>query len=105
VGRGGHAALAILEWTGGHRPDWTPPAVAGTLYLGGIITALGYTAWNYALERVEAPRAAIFLNLQPLVGALLGVWLLHEPLTPYTVAGGGLILTGLHLTVKAGRVG
>ncbi len=97
--------LAILEWAGGHRPAWTPAAVAGTLYLGIVITALAYTAWNYALERVEAPRAAIFLNAQPLVGALLGIWLLHEPLTPYTVAGGALILTGLHLTVKAGRVG
>jgi len=97
--------LAVLEWAGGHRPAWTPAAVAGTLYLGIVITALAYTAWNYALERVEAPRAAIFLNAQPLVGALLGIWLLHEPLTPYTVAGGALILTGLHLTVKAGRVG
>ena len=65
-----------------------------------VITALGYLAWNYALERVSASRAAIFLNLQPLVGSLLGVGLLGEPLTPYTVVGGGLILAGLSLTVK-----
>jgi drug/metabolite transporter (DMT)-like permease len=72
---------------------------------GPVIAALGYTIWNYVLERVEAPRAAIFLSLQPLPGALLGIWLLHEPLTLYTAAGGVPILTGLHLTVKAGRVG
>jgi len=50
---------------------------------------------------VPAPRSAVFLNLQPVVGALLGVWLLHEPLTPFTVAGGALIVAGLWLTVTA----
>ena len=45
------------------------------------------------------------MHLQPLGGALLGVWGLGERLTPFTVTGGLLILTGLHLTVKAGRRG
>ena len=71
--------------------------------MGLVITAFGYAAWNWALERVEAPRVAIFLNVQPLVGSLLGVWLLGERLTVYTVAGGLVILAGLHLTVKAAR--
>jgi drug/metabolite transporter (DMT)-like permease len=92
--------LALIERAWGAVPRLTPAAVAGTLYLAVVITALGYLAWNYALERVSASRAAIFLNLQPLVGALLGVGLLGEPLTPYTVVGGALILAGLTLTVK-----
>jgi drug/metabolite transporter (DMT)-like permease len=45
---------------------------------------------------------AIVVNVQPLAGALVGVWWLHEPLTVFTVGGGLAILTGLHLTVKAG---
>jgi len=95
--------LAAIEWSAGQRPVWTASAVTATLYLGVVITALGYAAWNWCLERVGASRVAIFVNLQPLVGALLGVWWLHEPLTAFTVVGGLLILTGLHLTVKAGR--
>ena len=95
--------LAAAEWAAGHRPRFTPVAVAGTLYLAVVMTALGYAAWNYALERVEAPRAAIFLNIQPLLGALLGVWWLGEPLTAFMVAGGALILLGVHLAVRAGR--
>jgi drug/metabolite transporter (DMT)-like permease len=94
------APLAGAEWLAGRRPVWTAAAVVGTLYLGIVITALGYLAWNYALERVEAPRAAIFLNVQPLMGALLGVTWLGEPLTAFTVAGGALIVAGLSLTVK-----
>jgi drug/metabolite transporter (DMT)-like permease len=99
------APLAALEWGAGPAPRWTPRAVAGTLYLGVVITALGYAAWNWCLERVGASRIATFVNLQPLVGALLGVWWLGEPLTAFTVAGGLAILAGLHLTVNGGRRG
>lgn len=94
--------LAWLEWRG-HEPAWTARAVVGALYLGIVITALGYTVWNWCLERLGASRAGIFVNVQPLAGALIGVWWLREPLTAFTVLGGLSILGGLHLTVKAGR--
>ena len=64
-----------------------------------MITGLGYLVWNWALERVSASRAAIYLNVQPLVGALLGVVWLGEPLSVFTVAGGTLVVLGLWLAV------
>ncbi len=97
--------LAALEWATSGPPAATPRALAGTLYLGVVMTALGYAVWNWCLERVETPRVAIFLNIQPLGGALLGVWWLGERLTAFTVVGGLLILAGLHLTVKGHRRG
>ena len=96
--------FAALEWLDGHRPVWSPSAIWGTLYLALAVTALGYLVWNYALERVEAPRLALFVNVQPVVGALLGVWWLREPLTVFTVVGGLLVLLGLHLAIRAGRM-
>jgi drug/metabolite transporter (DMT)-like permease len=99
------APLAWLEWRVGPPPAWTPTAIAGTLYMGVVITALGYAVWNWCLERLGAARVAAFVNLQPLAGALLGVWWLREPVTPFLVSGGLLIVAGLHLTVKAGRRG
>lgn len=95
--------FAAWEWASGQRPEWTQAAILGTLYLGLVITALGYLLWNWALERVEAPRLAVFVNIQPLIGTLLGVLLLHENLTVYTVAGGLLILLGVHIAVLAKR--
>jgi drug/metabolite transporter (DMT)-like permease len=95
--------FTVAEWVGGDRPEWTGTTVLGTLYLGLVITALGYLLWNWGLERVEAPRLAIFVNIQPLAGALLGVVALHEALTVYTVAGGVLILAGVHTAVLAKR--
>ena len=99
------APLAWLEWNLGPPPTWTPTAVAGTLYMGVVITALGYAVWNWCLERLGAARVAAFVNLQPLAGALLGVWWLREPVTPFLVSGGLLIVAGLRLTVKADRRG
>jgi drug/metabolite transporter (DMT)-like permease len=87
--------IAALEWAAGARPIWSATAVSGTLYLAVVITALGYVVWNWALARVPAPRAAIFLNVQPIVGALLGAVVLGEPLTVFTAAGGILVVTGL----------
>lgn len=95
--------LAWLEWRAGQVPVWTPGALAGTLYLGIVITALGYAVWNWCLDRLGASRVAIFVNVQPLAGALIGVWWLGEPLTAFTIVGGLLILAGVHLTVKAAR--
>jgi drug/metabolite transporter (DMT)-like permease len=97
--------VAVLEWATAPPPAWTSRTILGVVYLGVVMTALGYAVWNWCLERVEAPRVAIFLNIQPLGGALLGVWWLGERLTGFTVAGGLLILAGLHLTVKARRRG
>lgn len=97
------APLALYEWRVGPAPAWTTGAIVGTVYLGVVITALGYAVWNWCLERLGAARVAAFVNVQPLAGALLGVWWLREPLTPFLVAGGLLIVAGLHLTVKPGR--
>jgi drug/metabolite transporter (DMT)-like permease len=93
------APLVALEWHTTRLPVWTWSSLAATLYLGVVITALGYLVWNWALERVSAPRAAIFLNLQPLVGTLLGVLWLGETFTVFIASGGLLILLGLWLAL------
>jgi len=94
------APLALLEWQGGARPVLTAGAAGGALYLAVVITALGALVWNWALAQVEASSAAVFLTVQPIAGALLGVAFLREPLTVFTLAGGALIVLGLWLTAR-----
>lgn len=91
--------FVVAEWLGGARPVLTAASVAGALYLAVVITAFGYLLWNWALARVAAPQVAVFVTVQPIGGAILGIVLLHEPLTAFTVAGGALIALGLSLTV------
>jgi drug/metabolite transporter (DMT)-like permease len=50
---------------------------------------------KFAVEReAHALQAGIFVNLEPLVGAILGVFLLHETLGIMAVVGGVLIIGG-----------
>jgi drug/metabolite transporter (DMT)-like permease len=44
------------------------------------------------LARVPASRAGVFLNLEPLAGPLLGIWILHETLGSLAILGGGMII-------------
>jgi hypothetical protein len=44
--------------------------------------------------RAGAAQAAVLLNMEPLVGSLLGVTLLREFLGPLGYVGGAMILTG-----------
>jgi drug/metabolite transporter (DMT)-like permease len=97
------APLAALEWASGVRPTLTPAATVGTLYLALVITAGAYLVWNWALARVEAARAAPFLTVQPVVGALLGALILGEPVTRFTVLGGAFVVVGLWMTVTGRR--
>jgi drug/metabolite transporter (DMT)-like permease len=90
--------LAALEWSTGARPAWTGQGIAGVLYLAVLITAVAYLAWNWALERVPAPRAAIFLTVQPIAGAVLGILMLGDPFSRFTAIGGLLIVAGLLVT-------
>lgn len=87
------------------RSGWPVPgraSVVAAIYLALAVTAFGYGAWNWGLQRVPAPRAAIFINVQPVVGAALGVAVLGEPATAFTAAGAILVVGGLYLTVRSG---
>lgn len=87
--------LVVREWVEGLRPSWSWPVAAATLYLAVAVTALGFFLWNWALKRVEASRAAITLNIQPVLGPLVGVLWLKERITAFTAFGAFLIVSGL----------
>ncbi|HET9086280.1 MAG TPA: EamA family transporter [Acidobacteriaceae bacterium] len=70
------------------RAAWLALAASGLL-----CTASTTLLWNWGLTRVPASRAGVFLNLEPLIGSLLGVGLLGEHLGPAAWLGGSMILT------------
>ncbi len=70
------------------------------LYLGGASSALGYGLWNYGLRFLDASEAAPYINLIPIVGLLLSVLALHEPLNVIQAGGGILTLCGVWLSQR-----
>ena len=81
-----------LLWEGVPRLDLTLLGWTSVLVLGLGCSAATYALWNWGVARVPASRAGVFLNLEPLAGALLGVLVLGEAWGPGTVVGGALII-------------
>jgi drug/metabolite transporter (DMT)-like permease len=73
------------------------PALAAAITLGLVVSAGMTLLWNTALRELDASRMAGFIFLQPLAGLVLGVMLLGEPLTPFALLGGVLILLGVYV--------
>lgn len=66
---------------------WAALAASGVL-----CTATTTLLWNWGLTQVPASQAGVLLNMEPLMGSLLGVIVLGERLGPSAWAGGALIL-------------
>ncbi len=86
----------------GLRGMGRPTAVdlLGLLYLGAVASALAFVLWAFGLRQLEAGQAAIFANLNPLVGVVAAAVVLGEPVTWVQIAGGGLILIGVWLVTR-----
>jgi len=72
---------------------------ATVLYLGLVMTALGYSCWYHVLGRYEVNLVAPFLLLTPVTSVLGGAIFLGEPLTATILAGGAVVIGGVALLV------
>lgn len=66
---------------------------------GAVTSALGYVVWYAALRGLAATRAALVQTSVPVLAAIGGILLLGEPATPRLAVAGGMILTGIVLTL------
>jgi drug/metabolite transporter (DMT)-like permease len=91
-------ALACLPYTPALVHDVSGAssgAVAWTVYLGAVPTALGFTLWAYALRRTTAGRMGATTYLVPPLVILMGWLFLNEAPPALALAGGTLCLTGV----------
>ncbi|NGY62486.1 DMT family transporter [Lentzea sp. NEAU-D13] len=73
-------------------------AVAGAVYMGVFPTAIGFTAWAYALRRMDAGRLSATTYAVPAVSVLLSWLLLAEIPTVYGLVGGAICLVGVAIS-------
>ena len=79
----------------------SPKAWAALAASGLLCTATTTLLWNWGMTQVPASQAGVLLNMEPLIGSLLGVFLLGEHLGPLAWLGGALILTAaISLTTR-----
>lgn len=90
---------AVVESWGQGIPAMGMADVTGLLYLGLGASAAAYALWNFALEHVDASVAAPYVNLVPIIGLALAVFL-GESLTVIELAGGATVAAGVWLSTS-----
>lgn len=79
---------------GAPRLALSPAAWGAIAAQGALCTFLATAAWQYGAARTSNATAGVFINIEPLMGAALGVILFGDHLTTSLVAGGVLIVVG-----------
>ena len=79
--------------------DLSGRAWAAIVAQGVFSTLIATAAWQYGLARVGSASAGVFINIEPLMGAALGVALFGDQLTWPLAAGGLLIVAGSFIVV------
>ena len=70
---------------------------------GVLCTACTTLLWNWGMTQVPASQAGVLLNMEPLIGSILGVFVLGETLGPSARTGGALILAAAVIITTRSR--
>ncbi|GAB3002352.1 DMT family transporter [Saccharothrix stipae] len=73
-------------------------AVLSAVYMGVFPTAIGFTAWAYALRRTDAGRLSATTYAVPAVSVLMSLVLLGEVPTVHGLVGGAICLVGVAIS-------
>lgn len=79
-------------------PNWI--GIAGS---GLLATLLATAAWSFGAAHVDSASAGVFINLEPLLGAIIGVGLFGDRAAPALIIGGVLIIGGSLIVVRGER--
>ena len=88
-----------LVMHGAPKLDLSVGAWAGIVGQGVFSTLLATAAWQFGSARVGSASAGVFINIEPLMGAAIGVLLFGDHLTLALGVGGLLILIGSFVVV------
>lgn len=90
--------LVALPWAGSlvsQVKDSSDSGIAWLVYLGVFPTAIGFTAWAYALARNTAGRMGSLTYLVPPLVIVMSWAILSETPPAFAILGGGLCLAGV----------
>jgi drug/metabolite transporter (DMT)-like permease len=87
-------AVVVTVLHGPPNFNLSPTAWGGIVGQGLFSTVLATLCWQLGAPRVSTAAAGVFINVEPVVGAVLGVLLFHEKLAWPALVGGVAILLG-----------
>lgn len=90
----------LIEATYAGPFELTADVTAAMLYLAVFPTLLGTFGWTLAVRAIGPNRAAIFVNLIPVSGAVLAMVFLGERLFAYHLAGAAFVFAGIYFAIR-----
>lgn len=81
---------------------FTPRLILSLLFLGSFVSLGAFGLYNWALSRVRASIASIFINLVPVIAVILGWSLLGEALSLAQCFAALAVVGGVWLSQRAG---
>ena len=97
-----HWLLAVPNLQSDFSATFEPWTITSILFSGVFSTGIAYAMWNYGVQKLGAPHAAIYQNVIPLVAVISAWWMIGETPLSFQIWGGVLIIGGLVL-MRRGR--
>lgn len=100
----GTVTLLPLSWI--YRGSFHASQVSSTgwlslAYMVVFSSVIAYLVYYYALSHMPASRLAAFTYVEPVLAAVLGYWMLSEPVTWALAFGGAMVLAGVWVAERA----
>lgn len=104
----GLGCIALLPFYIAESILYMPVPVGATtiqavIFLGIFASLIAIFIWNSGVRAVGPNRATIFVNLTPVFGAGMAIWLLGETLFAFHVIGAILVALGIFLVINRAR--
>ena len=85
-------------------PEWPDMSVllradivGNLLFLGVVASMLCFILWAWVINHLGAVVATNYVYVSPVTSVFFAWWILSEPITPFFLIGGMLILLGMYL--------
>ena len=72
--------------------------IAAVLFLSIFATVIAFLCYNYALAKISATKASLFINSVPVITSILAWSMLHEQLTKIQLIGGLIVVVAVTVT-------
>jgi len=86
-------------------PYFPPPRLSSlfawsVVVYQAVLGAIAHVWWYRAVQVVGPSRAAIFMNVQPVLGLLIAASVLHEEISLSQIVGATFVISGVALTTR-----
>jgi drug/metabolite transporter (DMT)-like permease len=79
---------------------WTTPLILSIVFLGALVTLGAFGLYNWAMSRIPASRASMFINLVPVTAVAIGWMSMGESLSGLQCVAAAVVVIGVGISQK-----